>query len=560
MDLLQKHFDTALDTPDGIKKLRELILKLAMQGKLVPQDPMDQSASELLKEIEKEKQRLIKVGNIKKLAPLPAIKSEELLYELPNEWKWVRLNDISSKIHYGFTASANQNLKEVRLLRITDIQNNEVNWDSVPGCEIPERMVNQYLLEENDILIARTGGTVGKSYLVENIRVKAVFASYLIRIIPSRNIHVRCLKYFIESPIYWTQLYAKCSGTGQPNVNGTSLSTLLLPLPPLAEQKRIVAKIDELMMLCDKLETQRNTRNQKRFSLNTSAINSLITAIDKPAFNKSWQFINKNFDDLYSVTENVTELKKAILQLAVMGKLVPQDPKDQPARELLKDIEREKQRLAKEGKIRKQDPLSPIKPEEILYELPLGWEWVRVGNIAQHNSGKTLDSGRNKGVLREYITTSSLYWGRFVLDNLRTMPISVEELAKCTARKGDLLICEGGEAGRAAVWDYENEICIQNHIHRVRFYCDINPYYGYRFFEKINCTGEINNYRKGVGISNMSGKALSSILFPLPPLAEQKRIVVKIDELMALCDSLDNQINTSTEKRSAIFNAILAKV
>jgi len=230
----------------------------------------------------------------------------------------------------------------------------------------------------------------------------------------------------------------------------------------------------------------------------------------------------ENYNLLMDSPNSTAKMRELILQLAVQGKLVEQDPNDEPASELLKRIKAEKEKLIAEGKIRKQKPLPPITEDEIPYELPQGWEWVRLGKITQHNSGKTLDKGRNEGESREYITTSNLYWGFFILDTLRKMPIKDEELEKCTAKKGDLLICEGGEAGRAAVWDYEDSICFQNHIHRVRFFCGISPYYAYRFFEKLNYTGEINNYRKGVAISNISGKTLSSIIISLPPTCRAK--------------------------------------
>ena len=253
----------------------------------------------------------------------------------------------------------------------------------------------------------------------------------------------------------------------------------------------------------------------------------------------------------------IKKLRELILELAVRGKLVPQDANDEPASELLKRIATEKARLIAEGKIKKDKPLPVLESEEVVYELPCGWNWVRFGEIAQHNSGKTLDSGRNTGTLHDYITTSNLYWGCFELANVRQMPIRDEEFDKCSAKKGDLLICEGGEAGRAAVWFYEKDICFQNHIHRARFYCEIDPYYAYRFFEKLNATGEINDHRKGVGISNMSGKALASIAFPLPPLFEQHRIVAKVDELMALCDQLENQHNNAAEAHEKLVTHLL---
>jgi len=254
----------------------------------------------------------------------------------------------------------------------------------------------------------------------------------------------------------------------------------------------------------------------------------------------------------------IKRLRALILELAVRGKLLPQDPNDEPAIVLLEKIAKEKTRLIKEGQLKKENLLPDIGDDEKSFELPPGWEWVRFGTIAQHNSGKTLDSGRNTGQLRDYITTSNLYWGRFDLVNIRQMPITDDELGKCTARKGDLLICEGGESGRAAVWPYDHEVCFQNHVHRARFYGEeIDPYFVYRFFEKLNATGEIDQHRKGVGISNMSSKALALIALPLPPFAEQHRIVAKVDELMALCDQLEQQQTHSIEAHQALVEALL---
>tara|TARA_A100000171_G_scaffold8703_1_gene6470 strand:+ start:2965 stop:4650 length:1686 start_codon:yes stop_codon:yes gene_type:complete len=272
------------------------------------------------------------------------------------------------------------------------------------------------------------------------------------------------------------------------------------------------------------------------------------------------ELLEQHFDTAFSAPEGIQKLRELILTLAMQGKLVPQNPNDPPASELIRDIEAEKKRLMKEGKIKTPKPFPPIKEKERPYALPEGWAWVRFGDVAQHNAGKTLDKGRNAGEPRRYITTSNLYWGRFELGSVRQMLIKDDELDKCTAKKNDLLICEGGEAGRAAVWPFDSDVCFQNHIHRARFYRDIDPHFAYRFFEKLNATGEINEHRKGVGISNMSGKALASILFPLAPLPEQHRIVAKIDELMARCDALEKLRVDREEKRLAVHAAALSQL
>ena len=240
--------------PDQIKQLRQTILNLAVRGKLVPQNPNDEPASELLNRIAKEKARLVKAGEVRRDQPLPMVDQDDFPMSAPIGWALTRLAAISRRIHYGFTASADANLKDVRMLRITDIQDNAVDWSSVPGCVIDGDNVEQYKLKKGDILIARTGGTIGKTFLIRDVSVTAVFASYLIRIQGTNYVFDEYLKLFLESPLYWTQLRDGTRGTGQPNVNGQTLGIMILPLPPLAEQHRIVTRVDALMALCDRLE------------------------------------------------------------------------------------------------------------------------------------------------------------------------------------------------------------------------------------------------------------------------------------------------------------------
>ncbi|MBL0351564.1 MAG: restriction endonuclease subunit S [Candidatus Dechloromonas phosphoritropha] len=266
----------------------------------------------------------------------------------------------------------------------------------------------------------------------------------------------------------------------------------------------------------------------------------------------------EHLDLIAGAPDDIRKLRGLILELAVRGKLVPQDPHDEPASELLKRISKERASLEAKaaGKKWKATPFCGNETGGS-FELPDGWLWVRFEAIAQHNSGKTLDRGRNSGEPRPYITTSNLYWGRFELDSVRQMLIKADELERCTARRNDLLICEGGEAGRAAVWPHDYEICFQNHVHRARFFGGIDPYFAYRFFEKLNASGEIDQYRKGVGISNMSGKALASIPFPVAPLAEQHRIVAKVDELMALCDRLEAEQMDAESAHARLVETLL---
>lgn len=228
------------------------------------------------------------------------------------------------------------------------------------------------------------------------------------------------------------------------------------------------------------------------------------------------------------------ELKNSILQLAIQGKLVEQRPEEGTAEELFAQIQQEKQRLIKEGKIKKEKPLPEITEDEKPFEIPESWMWVRLGDIFQHNTGKALNSANRSGVSLKYITTSNLYWNRFELSNLKEMFFTDAELEKCTAQKGDLLVCEGGDIGRAAIWQHDDNIRIQNHIHRLRAYSTVCTEFFYYLFYLYKNAGWIGG--KGIGIQGLSSKAIHILVFPLPPLAEQKRIVAKIEELLPYID------------------------
>jgi type I restriction enzyme S subunit len=267
----------------------------------------------------------------------------------------------------------------------------------------------------------------------------------------------------------------------------------------------------------------------------------------------------EKFDQFADAPDAVAKMRELILRLAMQGKISRPRDNDVPVNVLLSAIEKERESLGVQSSCKSFWENREAPDVKISGGIPARWAWVHFGEIAKHNAGKTLDKGRNTGQLRDYITTSNLYWGFFQMEEVRQMPIRDEELERCTAKKGDLLICEGGEAGRAAVWPHDYEISFQNHVHRARFYGRISPYYVQRYFEKLNATEEINKYRKGVGISNMSGKALASIPIPLPPLAEQKRIVAKVDELMALCDQLEAQQQERDTRRAALARASLTR-
>ena len=235
--------------------LEKSILQYAMAGKLVEQDTSDEPASELLRRISEQKEQMVKEKIIKKEKSLPPITEEEIPFDIPDTWEWVRLGEITQKIHYGYTASAQQS-GNAKLLRITDIQNNSVIWNNVPYCMIEEKNVEKYSLNQGDLLIARTGGTIGKSFLIRDLSsgIPILFASYLIRVKLIDGINREYLMYYLRSPLYWEQLREMSAGTGQPNVNAQNLKKLLIPIPPIEEQNRIDKKINHLLTLRNNIE------------------------------------------------------------------------------------------------------------------------------------------------------------------------------------------------------------------------------------------------------------------------------------------------------------------
>ena len=397
------------------QQLKNSILQMAVQGKLVPQDPNDEPASVLLERISKEKEQLIKDGKIKKeknpsyifrgADNLPYEKigknepvciADEVPFEIPESWEWVRWGTLSESIQYGYNAPAKENGR-IKMVRISDIQDNSVVWQTVPYCEIDEKDIDTYLLKSNDILFARTGGTVGKSYLVKVVPEDAIYAGYLIRTRYSALLCPEFLKYFMETELYWSQLRNGTIATAQPNCNGKTLAHMLVPLPPQNEQKRIVKKLDKIMAY-------------------VVQYNNVYNYTEK---------LNEEFPEL---------LKKSILQEAVQGKLVPQDPSDEPASVLLERIRAEKERLIQEGKIKrdkhetviyrrdnshyeKLDGIERCIDDEIPFEIPESWAWTSVGKVCsniQYGSSQKSSSIGKIAVLR----MGNLQNGRIVLDKL----------------------------------------------------------------------------------------------------------------------------------------------
>jgi type I restriction enzyme S subunit len=554
---LLQHFDRISNAPDAIPRLRRFILDLAVRGKLVEQDPRDETASELLLRIQKEKAQLVRAGKLKLLDPVIDLSDQEMPFSTPSSWAWAQLANISRRIHYGFTASANRSLRTVRLLRITDIQNNLVDWSFVPGCEITADEVAQYRLDENDILIARTGGTIGKTFLVRQIPVTAVFASYLIRVQPSAELHAQYLKVFLESSVYWEQLQDGARGGGQPNVNGQTLGRMTVPIPPLAEQQRIVAKVDELMALCDRLETTQVECENRRDRLAVASLHRLNNGADADAFREHTRFYFSHLPRLTTRREHIQQLRQTILNLAVRGQLVPHDPNDEPVSELFKRIQAEKARRIKDGNLREQKPLPLVKGEQADFELPNGWQWVRMADVIKLWNGYAFKSAdfQSKGV--PVIRIGDLQAGEVVLSNV----VCVSEAtannvgAEVWIPAGALLIAmSGATTGKVAFNLTGVRLLLNQRVGRIEVFL-MSTHFIRFFFDTIVARNLSISF--GTAIPNLSTQQINETIVPLPPLPEQYRIVAKVEELMALCDRLEAQLTTTQTESRRLLEAVL---
>ena len=406
---------------------------------------------------------------------------ENVPFVVPSSWVWTTVGEISQSILYGVSESA-KTQGTYRLLRITDIQDNKVNWDTVPFTDYENEKAEAYLLKDGDILFARTGATVGKSYLVNNLKEKAIYASYLIRVQTSHYVLPAFVKYFFESGFYWEQVLGNSVGIGQPNVNGTILSNLELPIPPIMEQKRIVKELGEWLSIIDKIEESKG-RIQKVISL----------------------------------------AKSKVLDLAIHGKLVPQDPTDEPASELLKRINPKAEITCDNGHYQK-----------LPFKIPKSWVWCGHNDILEISGGSQPAKNHFISVPKDnYIR---LYQIRDYGDN--PIPVYIpEELASKRTEKGDILLARyGGSLGKVfhaetgaynvamakVIFKYPNVI-----VRDFAYYYYLSDLYQGRLKE-ISRTAQ----------AGFNSCDFNEMFFPLPPYEEQKRIVNAINKTFTILDTI----------------------
>jgi type I restriction enzyme, S subunit len=547
----------------GIQKLRDLILELAMRGKLVPQNLNDEPVSELLKRIKAEYKHLSKEGKIKKAKALPNISEDEFPFDLPKGWEYIRLNDLGE---WGAGATPNRGNGEYYGGDIPWFKSGELVGDYISESEefVTELALKKSSLRYNkagDVLIAMYGATIGKTSILE---IPATTNQAVCACTPFSDIYNVFLLTLLKA--YKNRFIGMGAGGAQPNISREKIIAAVIALPSLAEQHRIVERVNELMALCDELEKEQTNSNTAHEKLVEVLLNSLTDAKNSDDFKETWQRVAGCFETLFTTEHSIDKLKQTILQLAVMGKLVPQDPTDEPASELLKKIAKEKARLVKEGKIKKQAILPEITEEEKPFELPKGWEWVRLGVIHEVTSSKRVHAkdyvssgipffrskeigelGRNEEIKTEIFISESLY---FALKELPGFPKEGDfMLASIGASIGNNWICDN----REFYYKDGNITKIENHKYSNMKYLQLF----------INSPFLINKISEGVSGSAYNALTIikiKNLIYPLPPLTEQQQIVSKVDELFELCESLKELIRNAQEIQNVLAEEIVRRV
>ena len=567
---LLTHFDRIADAPDAIPRLRRFILDLAVRGKLVEQDPNDEPAGELLKRIAAEKARLTKTGEIKKTKALPPISEDHVKFETPKGWSWCRLGSLSKSVTSGSRDWAKYYSQEGAIfIRMGNLskEHYRLRLDQIQHVKPPsDREGTRTRLKGGDLLISITGDVGMLGLIPENFG-EAYINQHTAMVRPVEEMKGRYLAELFRSPFAQDQFNAPQRGIKN-SFRLTDITQFLVPLPPLAEQHRIVAKVDELMALCDRLETARTERETTRDRLAATSLTRLNAPDPDPAvFQNHATFALDNLAPLTTRSDQIKALRQTILNLAVRGKLVEQDPNDEPAAELLKRIATEKARLMEAEKIRKPKSLLPLFESDWAFDPPPGWEWIRLGTLvldSESGWSPQTENHAREGDAWGILKVSAVSWSHFdPTANKQVLP-GTEPRLQAQVHKGDFLISRANTAELVAravlVQDEPRNLMMSDKIVRLRLsaLCDhnyvllVNNISDFaRSYYAANATGT------SPSMKNVSRKVILDLPFPLPPLAEQHRIVAKVDELMALCDRLEASLVTGDETRGRLVEAVL---
>ena len=511
----------------GVKKLRELILELAVRGRLVPQDADDEPTEVLLARI---------AAEMKPKVSTP-IADNDKPFELPNGWSFCRLQDV------------------IRIASGTGLTSKNMNKDGkipVFGGNGITGFHDNHNVDKATLVIGRVGFYCGSVHITPD---KAwVTDNAFITTFSEKNIDL----YFLALLLKASNLNQNDSATAQPVISGKKVYPIIVALPPLEEQPRIVAKVNELMQLCDQLEQATENNLSAHETLVSCLLDTLTQSQNADDLAKNWQILSQHFDTLFTTEASIDQLKQTILQLAVMGKLVQQDPNDEPAEVLLAQIAAEKARLVKEKKIKKQKVLPEITEEEKPFDLPDGWAWCRFSDVVISRLGKMLDKSKNTGELRKYLRNTNVQWRHIDLSDLKEMRFEKSEFEEFSLKKGDFLICEGGEPARCAIWsDDRTDVLFQKALHRARACHGVLPEYLELCFIVDTKNGRLAKLFTGATIKHLPADKLARYIFALPPVEEQERIISESHAFLKLCDQLKTNLTQAQKTQLQLTDTLV---
>ncbi|MCG9780048.1 restriction endonuclease subunit S [Photobacterium damselae] len=546
----------------GVKKLRELILELAVRGKLVPQDPSDEPASVLLERIAAEKAQLVKDKKIKKSKALPSILDEDISVILPNSWVIVRLGDICTKLTDGSHNPAKDAGSGYPMFSSQNVHFRSIDFTS------PSRYVDEdnYLkehartqIEPRDILLTIVG-TLGRAAVVPNDAPKFVLQRSVA--VLQTKIDSDFLTYFLASPTCIKYFEENGKGTAQKGIYLGKLSLMPVFIPSREEQHRIVAKVDELMALCDQLEQQTEASIEAHQLLVCTLLNTLTNSADADELMENWARISDHFDTLFTTEESIDQLKQTILQLAIMGKLVPQDPNDEPASVLLERIAEEKAQLIKEKKIKKQKALPPITDDEKPFDLPNGWEWARLSDIANvidpnpsHRMPKYVESGIPFISTENFTLDESI---NFDIGKKVTTAVLNDQVSKFDLSEGAFAMSRIGTIGKTRFLPIERNYCMSHAL------CVISPLVkliDHQYLKFVvsaeSSLSQAHHGVKSIGVPDLGMGVIRSFLIPIPPKTKQELIVINVESLLTICENLKNRLKESQITQLHLTDAIV---
>ena len=563
INFILNNFDTIFKNETSLETLDKLILDLAIKGKLVEQDPSDEPASELIKRIKAEKEQLIKEKVIKKEKPLPPIEEDEIPFDIPSSWEWVRLGEIGFKITDGSHNPPIDSKKGYPMFSAKNIINGKLDYSNPDRYVTLEEFKKENIrtnIKKGDILLSIVG-SIGKSCIVEEEQTNFIVQrSICVLDIPIIKKYIIVL---LNSQFLITQMLKKAKGTAQLGIYLNSIKGLLLPLPPIEEQKRIVSKVEKLQSIIKDLKEIYIKNQNNRENLKKSLLSEIESQSSDKDLLKNLETVFTNFDKIIKTKEDIKDIRNLILSLAIKGKLVEQNQDDEKASEILKRIKSEKQRLIDEKVIKKEKPLPPIEEEEIPFDIPNSWEWVRFVDLCSVLTCGYASTPKYEKTGKAFISAKNVKPYKFLLDDYKF--ISEELYSKLTANtkpeKGDILLTRvGAGIGEATIIDVDLDFAIYVSLTLIKLIKNkvvakyILLYINSPFFRELMIE---STFGKNTSQGNLNVKKLRELPIPLPPIEEQKRIVSKVESLMKICDLLEEKITLNEKISDKLLESIL---